>query len=222
MENIFFIGVVAAIVLVGLWYFHFAGYNRRRGMKALCWVETACISRVRILEAEWIGSSRLQARLRFADRWFDNANVTIRLLPRPHPLQWLLSYCKKQKETLTFEADLDYVPGMRLEVIRHQWLTHRGKRADLNSQNWEVARPGPVVLTTSARWQRELPPIVGTLMTSRGHKLLNVRFRPESPQLAATIALEALSGEDAAAGFLGVLRDLASGASTSRQWPLSG
>jgi hypothetical protein len=73
-----------------------------------------------------------------------------------------------------------------------------------------------VVLTTSAQWQRELPPIVNTLMTSRGHNLLNVRLRPESPHLAASIDLEALSGEDAAAGFLGVLRDLAVSASTSR------
>jgi len=215
--NLFFIGVVAAIVLVGFWYFYFAGYNRRKGMKALRWVEAACITRARILEAEWIGTSRLRARLRFADRWFDNANVTIRLLPRPMPVRWLLGYCRKQKETLTFEADLDYVPGMRLEVLRHRWLTHCGRRVTRSSQTWSVSRPGPVVLTTSAQWQRELPPIANTLMTSRGHNLLSVRFRPESPHLAATIDLEALSGEDAAAGFLGVLRDLAAGASASRQ-----
>ena len=62
--------------MVGLWYFYFAGYNRRKGMKALRWVETACVTRARILEAESIGTSKLQARLRFADRWFDNANLT--------------------------------------------------------------------------------------------------------------------------------------------------
>jgi hypothetical protein len=214
--HLFLIGVVVIIVLAGLWYFYFAGYNRRKGMKALRWVEAACISRARLLDAEWVGTSRLQARLRFADRWFDNANLTIRLLPRPLPVQWLLSCCQKQKETLTFEADLDYVPGMRLEVMRHRWLTHRGSKVTRNSQTWSVSRPGPVVLTTSAQWQRELPPIVNTLMTSQGHNLLNVRLRPESPHLAASIDLEALSGEDAAAGFLGVLRDLAASASTSR------
>jgi hypothetical protein len=47
--------------------------------------------------------------------------------------------------------------------------------------------------------------------------LLSVRFRPESPHLAATIDLEALSDQQAAAGFLGMLRDLAAGASTHRQ-----
>jgi len=54
-------------------------------------------------------------------------------------------------------------------------------------------------------------------MTSRGHNLVSVRFRPESPHLAATVPLEALPDEQATAAFLSVLRDLAAGASTSRQ-----
>jgi hypothetical protein len=74
-----------------------------------------------------------------------------------------------------------------------------------------------VVLTTSNQWQQELPPIVNTLMTSRGHSLLKVRLRPESPHLACTMDLDSLSGEEAVAGFLGVLREVAAGASRSRQ-----
>ena len=73
------------------------------------------------------------------------------------------------------------------------------------------------MLTTRTHWSHELTPVVNTLMTSRGHNLVSVRFRPESPHLAATVPLEALSDEQAAAGFLSVLRDLAAGASTSRQ-----
>ena len=80
-----------------------------------------------------------------------------------------------------------------------------------------ITRPGPVVLTTCTEWRQELPPIVNTLMTSRGHSLLSVRLRPESPHLAATIDLDDLSNEEAAASFLGVLRDLAAGASTPHQ-----
>jgi hypothetical protein len=53
-------------------------------------------------------------------------------------------------------------------------------------------------------------------MTSRGHNLLSVRFRPDSPNIAATIALDALSDEETTAAFLGVLRDLAAGSSASR------
>jgi hypothetical protein len=47
--------------------------------------------------------------------------------------------------------------------------------------------------------------------------LLTVRFRPDSPHLAATIPLEALSDEQAAASFLNVLQELAAGASTHRK-----
>ena len=64
---------------------------------------------------------------------------------------------------------------------------------------------------------RRRPRLVNTLMTSRGHSLITVRFRPDSPNLAATIPLEALSDEEATAAFLNVLKDLASGASASRQ-----
>jgi hypothetical protein len=215
--RLFLIDVVAAAALVGLWHFFFARYNRRKGTRALRWVEVACLNRARIVEAHWIGASRLQAQLRFAAHWFENARVTIRLLPRPLPLQWLLSRWHKQRETVTFEADLDYVPGIQLEVRRRRWLTHRTGKFAAPSRNWTLSRPGPVVLTTSTKWSRELPPVVHTLMTSSGHNLLSVRFGSESPHLAATIDLESLSGEEAAASFLSVVSDLAAGASTSRQ-----
>jgi hypothetical protein len=216
VRTVFLLDLIAAVLLAGLWYFLFARYNRRKGTRALRWVEAACSNRARIVEARWLGASRLQAQLRFAAHWFENARVTIRLIPRPLPIQWMLSHWHKQRETLTFEADLDYVPGIRLEIRRHRWLTDSNCSLTQSSRNWTVARPGPIILTTSAQWQRELPPIVNTLMTTRGHNLLSVRLDPDSPNLAATIDLNALSDEEAAAGFLGVVRDLAAGASASR------
>jgi len=68
------------------------------------------------------------------------------------------------------------------------------------------------VLTTRTHWAQELTPVVNTLMTSRGHNLVTVRFRPESPHLAATVPLDAVVDEQAAAGFLTVVRELAAGA----------
>jgi hypothetical protein len=215
--RVILIDAVSAAALVGLWYFWLASYNHRRGTKALRWVELACSNRGRLIEARWVGASRLQAHLQFATHWFENARVTIRLQPRPLPIQWILSAWNKQRETLTFEADLDCAPGIRLEVLRHRWLTHSDNKLVRKSRDWTVVRPGPVVLTTCTQWKQELPPVINTLMTSRGHSLLSVRLRPESPHLAATIDLEALSDERAAASFLGVLRDLAAGASTHRQ-----
>lgn len=208
-------GVSLAVAMV-VWYFCFLRYNHKKAAASLRWVEAACSGRGRVVESRWIGCARLQAQLRFASHWFENAQVTVKLRPRPLPLNWFYSIYRKQRETLTFEADLDCAPNFRLEVFRHRWLTHKhDDRA--GSRNWTITRPGPVVLTTRTEWTQELTPVVNTLMTSRGHSLLAVRFRPESPHLAATIPLDSLADEQSAAGFVGMLRELAAGASTSHQ-----
>jgi hypothetical protein len=201
----------------GLWYWGVLNYHRRKGEQALRWVEAACSGKARVSESRWINICRLQATMRFAAHWFENARVTVRLLPRPIPFQWLLCLWRQQHETLTFEADLDYTPGFHLDVFRHRWLTYKHRNPGSTSRHWQISRPGPVVLTTRTEWSQELAPVVNTLMTSRGHNLVSVRFRPESPHLVATVPLDALSDEETAAGFLSVLRDLAAGASTSRQ-----
>ena len=211
------IDAVAAAVALAVWYLCFCRFNRRKGAKALRSVEAACDGRAQVVETDWFSSSQVQAKLRFSAHWFENARVTVRLLPRPLPARWLFSLWRRERETITFEADLDYAPAFRLDVLRHCWLSHNKKRIVSGSRDWTIVHPGPVVLTTRTQWTRELPPVVSTLMTSRGHSLLSVRFRPQSPHLAATVALEALSDADAASGFLNVVRDLAAGASTSRQ-----
>ena len=220
MGRFVLIDAIAAVVLLAAWFFYFSRYNRRKGALALRWVESACSSKGQILDTRWLGGALLQARFGFPTHWFDNARVTIRLLPRPIPFKWFVSAWHRQKETLTFEADLGYVPNFQLDVFRHRWLSQRHGDLNADAREWSVSHPGPVVLTTRTRWTQELSPVVNTLMTSRGHDLVSVRFRSESPHLAATVPLEALSDEQSAAGFLSVLRELAAGASASRQKPL--
>jgi len=212
-----FISVVVSAVLLTLWYLYFARYNRRRGALALRHVELACSGRGGIIESRWHGVCSLQARLDFVSHWFENARVVIRLRPRPVPLEWAFSLMRKQRETLTFEADLGYAPGFQLEVFRHRWVSKPHTRISKAAAQWDVSHPGPVVLTTRSHWSHELTPVVNTLITSRGHSLVSVRFRAQSPHLAATIPLEAICDEQAAAEFLSMLRELASGASAHRQ-----
>lgn len=216
MGRIVLIDALCLAGMFGVWYACFLRYNHKKAALALRWVESACSGRGQVVETHWRGSSRLQVQLKFVAHWFDNARVTVRLLPRPIPFQWLFSIYRKQRETLTFEADLDCAPNFRLEVFRHRWITHKDIHHE-NSREWTITRPGPVVLTTRTQWTQELSPVVNTLMTSRGHKLLAVRFRPDSPHLQATIPLDSLADEQAAAGFVGMLRELAQGASTSHQ-----
>src|SRR5262249_23319474 len=103
------IDVGVTVVALLSWYAAFVAYNRRRGAALLEWVQTACLGKGRVLDAHWkAGSSQLRATLRLSSRWFEDVRLTIRLQPRPLPLQWILSRWRKQTETLTFEADMGF------------------------------------------------------------------------------------------------------------------
>ena len=216
------IDAAGAVAVLGAWYFLFAAYNRRKGAEALQWVQSACAGKGRLVDSQWLTSSWLFARLQFPSRSFENARVTMKLRPRPLPVQWLLSCWRKQKETLTFEADLGGSPSFHLEVVRHRWSAHspgvnprrKGKR---NDRQWDVYEPGPVILTTRTHWKQDPAAEIHALMTVRQQDVLQVRFRPDSPQFSATIALDALHDPSTAAGFLTTLRELAAGASAHRQ-----
>jgi hypothetical protein len=213
------IDVAGAVLALGLWYLLFATYNRRRGAEALRWVQSACTGKGRILESRWLGTSKLHARLHFPSRWFENAHVTVKFRPRALPVPWLLSCWHKQKETLTFEADLGGSPSFHLQVVRHRWCAHsRGVTArQRNEREWDVCQPGPIILTTRTHWKQDPTPELSALMTVRQQDVLQVCFRPESPQFSATVSLDALADPQSAAGFLNTLRELAAGASAHRQ-----
>lgn len=213
------IDVICAVAALTLWYVLFAAYNRRRGAEALRWVQSACAGKGRVLEFRWLNSSLLFARLQFPSHSFDNAAVTVKFRPRAVPVQWLISRLHKQKETLTFEADLDGSPIFQLDVMRHRWCAHsRGVTTRKRDQRqWDLYEPGPIVLTTRTHWKEDSTPELNTLMTVRQQDVLQVRFRPDSPQFSATISLDALHDPRTAAGFLSTLRELAAGASAHRQ-----
>ena len=212
------IAVAGAIAVLGLWYLLFTAYNRRKGSQTLRWVQSACAGRGRIVDSHWLSSSRLYARLQFPSRSFENARVTVRFRPRALPVQWLLSWWRNQTETLTFEADLGGSPSFHLEVVRHRWSAHsRGVTSRRDPREWDIYRPGPVILTTTTHWQQDHTPEINALMVARERNVLQVRFCPGSPQFSATVALDALADPDSASGFLTTLRELAAGASTHRQ-----
>jgi len=212
------IDVVVAVAALAIWYFLFAAYNRRKGTEALRWVQSACAGKGRILDSRWLNRSRLHARIQFPSRSFDNAYVTMKFRPRHLPVHWLLSCWHKQIETLTFEADLGGSPSFHLEVIRHRWCAHsRGITTRRNKREWDRYPQDPVILTTRTHWKQDSTRELNTLMTVRQQDVLQVRFRPESPQFSATIALDALYDPHTAADFLTTLRELAAGASAHRQ-----
>jgi hypothetical protein len=212
------IDVAGSVAILGLWYLVFSKYNRKKGTVALRWVQAACAGKGRVLESSWMGSSRLQARLHFPSRWFENARVTVKFLPRALPVQWLFCCWHHQKETLTFEADLGGSPDFHLEVVRHRWSAHnRGISSHkTDEREWDLYQPGPIILTTRSHWKQDPSAELNALMSARRQDILQVRFRPESPQFSATVHLESLSDPEAAAGFVNALREIAAGASAQR------
>ncbi|MGA8623064.1 MAG: hypothetical protein WB660_31630 [Candidatus Sulfotelmatobacter sp.] len=215
MGRLLLIDVVGSVAILGLWYFVFSTYNRKKGAVALCWVQTACAGKGRILDSHWLGSSRVQARLHFPSHWFENARVTVKFRPRALPVQWLVSCWHRQKETLTFEADLGGSPSFYLEVVRHRWTAHnRGLSSrKRDGREWEVYEPGPIILTTRTHWKQDPTAELNALMSARRQDILQVRFRPESPQFSATVHLESLADPNTAASFVSALREIAAGAS---------
>ena len=213
MGRLLFIDVLFAVAVLTAWYFWFARSNRRRGASALRWVQVACAGKGRIVNSHWQGTSLLKASLHLPSRWFDDAKLTVRLLPRPLPIQWLMGRWHKQKETLTFEADLGCAPNFRLDVFNHRWCGHNSKNLGSASREWTITKPGPIVLTTREKWSQELNPVVSALMASREKNFLSVRFHPDSPHFSATIDLDRLSDQRSAEGLLNVLLELAEGAS---------
>lgn len=218
MGRFILIDVAVALALSFVWYAWFVRYNRRRAGNVLQWVQAACLGKGRVADLRWqASSSRLKATLHLSSRWFEEARLTIRLLPRPLPMQWALSRWHQQQETLTFEADMGFPPGFHLDVIRHRWSGHSGaKTSKKSTRAWTITRPGPVILTTKEDWPVELSPVVNALASWREKDFVGVRFNRTSPHFSATVALENLSDQKAASALLGLFRELAASSSAKQ------
>ena len=221
MGRFILIDVVVAgtffVLFFVLWYAWFVRYNRRRATNVLQWVQAACLGKGRVADLRWqASSSRLKATLHLSSRWFEDARLTIRLLPRPLPAQWALSRWRQQQETLTFEADMGFPPGFHLDVIRHRWSGQTSASGSTRTRPWTITRPGPVILTTKEDWPVELSPVVNALASWRDKNFVGVRFNSTSPHFTATVALENLSDQKSAAALLGLFRELAASSSAKQ------
>ncbi len=222
MGRFILIDAGAALALSLIWYAWFVRYNRRRAGNVLQSVQAACLGKGRVANLRWqASSSQLKATLHLSSRWFEDARLTIRLLPRPLPVQWALSRWRQQQETLTFEADMGFPPGFHLDVIRHRWSGRSGtktsgSKASACTRAWTISRPGPVILTTKEDWPVELNPVVNALASWRDKDFVGVRFNSTSPHFTATVALENLSDQKAASALFGLFRELAASSSAKQ------
>ena len=183
-------------------------------MQLLQWVRGAFAGHAQIMGVRWIGASRFHIRMRVASPLFRQSAVLVQLRPREFPLAWAASRLRRQRETLTFEADLDCAPSFNLEVHNHRWCGR--SRRELPARRLAVEQCGPFVLTTRNDWQREITHMMTALVASRECDFLSVCFRRSSPHFSATVALTSLAPETECENeIFEVLRELAECASAT-------
>ena len=212
--------IAAGILLVGVWYLWFFRTNRRRSRVLIEQIRSALGGHAQIVGIHWISPSRFHVRLRLFPEIFRHCSVAVQLVPRELPLSWFLSAIRNQRETLTFEADLDVPPGFSLEVHNQRWSGRSGRKRRRQPHLDRVETCGPFVLTTRTDWQREITAMMNALVASRDSDFLTVSFRRTSPHFAASVPVSSLSEEHTTryGGYdmFDVLRELADCASASR------
>jgi hypothetical protein len=208
--------ILAGILLMAAWYAWFQRRNRHKGIEIMRWVEGAFHGQARVAEFCWTRPARLEIRVRTASALFRDARLTVQLLPRELPLRWLLSCLRHERESISFEADLDAPPAFNLEVHNHRWYGRTRRRLPRDRQGWILGQAGPFVLTTRNDWQREITHMIHAVLASRDCPCLAVRIRRSSPHFSVTLPLEAMAPDSPPLDLFAYLRELASGVSAAK------
>lgn len=132
------------------------------------------------------------------------------------PLNWVLHRLRRQKETVTFEAELDCKPAMTLYVQNHRWCGRTLHTRPSSWEGWHFESLGPVVISTREDWQKDVGHILESLLATRSRDFLHVAFRKSVPHFVACAPLSSLRPEEKGAAMFEVLRELASSSSASR------
>jgi hypothetical protein len=204
-----------AIVLVVLWYFWCKKYNRLKGYQVLHWLQSGAL-RLRIAGIRWRSPSKLDIRLKFNSHCFRDAHVHVRLLPRELPINWLLCRLRREKETFSFEADLDCPPVFNLEVLNHRWANRQVRRLTADPKRVALVRAGALLFTTRTDWQPDLGRMMHGLLASRDYNFQKVCFHRSSPHFSAVLPLASVEqGGPEAGDLFEVLEELATAASAA-------
>lgn len=214
LANFVIDSVVAALLMAG-WYLWFRRANRRRSRQILRWIESAFDGHGAISGVRWQSASRFDVRLRLAVPVFRSASLAVQLEPREMPLNWLLGRLRKHKETVTFEAELDYRPRLKLHVQNHRWCAQTSRRRSSSLRGWQVEGLGVTVMSTQPEWQEVLGPMLEPLLATRSCDFLHVAFRTRAPHFVACAPLQSLRPTAPGSGMFEVLHELASNAPAS-------
>lgn len=205
------LGVGAA--LVAAWYVLFLHLHRRRSLHILRYIEEALDGAGRITSMHWHTASKFEVRLRLQESCFRHPRLLVNLLPREMPLHWL--FRRNDRETLTFEADLNCPPTYNIAAQSHRWLARTRSKLNVNAC-WQAEKLGPFVITSRPEWERDIMNAIELLSSSHDCEFMNVRVWSRTPQISATVPLALLESQHGPKPpIFTVLKELA-GSSTTR------
>jgi hypothetical protein len=209
--------VIFAIGVVMLWCWLFARWNQRRARHLLSRIESAFEGNAQVKSVQWRTASEFEVQVDLENCAFVQPAITVRMLPREMPLSWIISRLKKQRETLTFQADLHCPPGFNLVVQNQRWFDRSRRRINEKKAVLRLKHIGPFVMSSRSDWHRDITNMMHALSASRDCDLLSVSFQRTSPHFSATIPLGAIDRAGCSpVRIFEALRELASGASTAK------
>lgn len=129
MWGTFAIDASVGALLVAAWYLWFRRLNHRRATRIVGWVEQALCGQASVTRIRWRSASHFSLELRLYRSAFRRACVSVELIPREMPLNWLAARLRRQKETVTFKADLDCRPANHLLVRNQHWRGQPGEKS---------------------------------------------------------------------------------------------
>ncbi len=215
LEKFLFEAGVAAL-LVASWYFWVRRTNHRRSIQILRWIDCAFSGHAAASQVRWRTASLFQLELQLAPSMFRSVSLTVQLEPREMPLNWLLWRLRREKETVTFEAVLEYKPSVNLHVHNHRWCARTLRKRPQTWETWQFESLGPVVISTRENWNQDIGHMLEALLATRSRDFLHLAIRKKAPHFLACAPLQSLRPDGHGAAMFDVLHELASTSSTSR------
>ncbi|HLZ00326.1 MAG TPA: hypothetical protein VKT33_14805 [Candidatus Angelobacter sp.] len=191
------IGFATAALAYALWFWLFVRNNRRRGVLILRWIDTALAGRGYTTGIVWLTPSVFKVPLRLSTGMFRRTWVLVELIPREHPLRWLLYRTARRSEVITFQSDLDLPPAFSLDIHTMRWFARSQKNSQAQNVIWPEEQAPPLVLTTRCHWQKEISGTMGLLSRNAARNFLNIRFQRKSPHFSATLPLGSIDPKSA-------------------------
>lgn len=208
--------LIAAVALCVTWYCVAMRHKQRRAREVLRWIQSALAGRGQVIGISWTGAAKFRVPLRLTCGIFQKAWVMVEMQPQQTPVQWLFHKLKKQRELVTFHADLDFPPAFSLHVHNFRWVARSSRRTPANHVGWKFECLQPLIISTRPEQQKEIACTMASLTRNDSSEFLNVSFQRSSPNFSATVPLESLAPDSPARTYMfDAMRELAGSASAS-------